>query len=1325
MKDALKRSLAFLLACGMAFSMSFTALAEDDATPTVDEIVGGTSDSEAVVTEVGEGEIPTVSEEALAVEAAPVEESEEPEQAEETVAEEPAGEPAEEPTEDAEVEEVTVEELPAEETEAEAEVVALVDATLPASESPAFTSGYAMVYGTADVFDGAESGAVIAQVSGVVAVTGRVNAGRDGDMLKIAAQVEGETVEGYIAAAAARPLSDTEVAAYLAAQTPETEAPAEETPAEEEVVPAEEGDVPTETVDLAGDAVLADGVTTTMTIPAGTGASANAYAVFTMSQSGLLTITFKSVTIAHGNLEVLVRSANHNDQQLWGISWTQDLGTVNFSDFVDAGTYEIIVKKADATDEASYDISATPMVSRAGEVGVRNNTINNAATLPVDNVDHPGIWSLQDVTFTQKDYYKITLASAGKLELSFSNLTMNDLKVGFYGDDSIEENIAYFDYTAPAALDKNEASATTIRRSNWFDAGVYYLVVSSEEGDTAARGRYMMKLNLEPISLTEKEPNNTLNEASTSNNVLDTVNGTKVTSLLAASSLPKPDGLGQPDMHMFRLPLEQIVDFGADIQFESVKLGVYSRDGVLMTYQDELDGLDPHNTLNAEFGETGTPGSDGNPHMMEMRHVRLPAGIYYLRVDSEGNTGKYSVWAQSKITASVLDVKHENGAIIANGIASGGAKTATKHIYQVWFDNKETGKVEKVYEVEYGTSNGTCVYYPPKSGTYWVCYHTTDGTDWDNKWSDPVVVDSDDFKILTIDAVADAKGKLKITVTYSGNAPLEDSSILIQMGEATVVMEERLFGKTTYEYQCPVSGVYSIMFAGYMPGKAQPWQNAWTDVTVKVPETQLPLKILTLGAIAMGTNRISCNAVVTGGTGLTHTKFTLYESDGTTVVATHESVNGTAYTFTVANPGTYKIGFECQDAHTSATTNLVEVKVENSTMNPLEIVSIKDTSDLSGNLALSMIVKANRALTKSYFELYYNKGGNGPDGKPRQPQLISTLNAPQMVANTVVYHSGSYSVHAHIENADGAADKWYAFTVNLDEDHEGISILLDPLTSDPKSGILGVHANITGCRTPTAVNYYLYRMSSDDPNVKANGLDEVVNYIETVKEDTVKFYVTVPGKYLVVAEASDGKWTDSDYKEITVTTSETMGSEFKVLNATATALNEKTTRFDGVTNDARTLTIAYFIVRTLDGTEVARYDATNRTATVSNLPAGNYSMQFTATDGKTWSAIDPWIAFTVGDSKLNVKNGTATKTTGADGEEYLDVSAEVEWNFPVLAAQMDIHDSVGHIIATWKWNGTGAYDKHRFRVEGLTDMVSVNYSVFDGVKWANKWITIP
>ena len=196
--------------------------------------------------------------------------------ADEPAADEPAEEkPADEPAADEPAEENPVDEpaadKPADETtESEAEPDGqdtepvlpdeavdetgndVIDTTRPASESPAFTGGYAEVIGTAKVYDKLADGEEIGTVSGVVRISGRVNAGLENDMLVLAFTVDNETVDGYINAAAARPMSDEEITAYLRQLAQEaqkdTEDEAEELPTEE--AQAEESN---ETVETSGD----------------------------------------------------------------------------------------------------------------------------------------------------------------------------------------------------------------------------------------------------------------------------------------------------------------------------------------------------------------------------------------------------------------------------------------------------------------------------------------------------------------------------------------------------------------------------------------------------------------------------------------------------------------------------------------------------------------------------------------------------------------------------------------------------------------------------------------------------------------------------------------------------------------------------------------------------------------------------------------------------------------------------------------------------------------------------------------------------------------
>ena len=1342
--------------------------AEADA-PAAEPVVAAEPEVEAEPAAEPAAEVEAeVTEPAAEVEAEVAEPAAEPEAEAEAEAEVEVTEPAAEPEAEVEVE-VTEPAAEPEVTEeaAEEEAAPVIDTTKPASESPDFTQGYAEVYGTAKVYDKAEGGEEIATVEGVVLVKGRVNAGEANDMLAIE--------EGWISAKAARPMSDAEVSAYkraLAAEAaaaeeaveaeepvaeepvadepvaeepvaeepvaeepvaeepvaeePVAEEPVAEEPVAEEPVEVEvpvEVEIPVEvtipeveatgyevtgdesgyqtpvTDELAGDVVLSDGVTTTMTIPAGTGANAKAYANFTMSQSGMLTITFKAVGNSHGNLNVIVKSANYNDTKIWGINWTKDLGTVNCTDFVDAGTYEIIVEKADATDEATYDISATPMVSRAGEVGVRNNSYNNAGVVPVDSLVHYGIWSLQDSLLKNTDYYKFTLSSAGWLEFDFTNLTMNDLKVKVYGDDTIERNLSYWDFTADACADKNEAVAVTRHYAGWMDAGVYYFLVSSDVTDSA-RGRYQMKLTLNAVSLDEREPNNTFNEAYTSDNTLNVVTGTGMGGLLTLANLPSNQGY--PDYYMFTLPMEQRVDFTANIQFADAKAVVYSRDGV------EIPGSD--------FSETGTSGFRGNPYMMENRGVRLEAGTYFLMIgaDNDGDTGPYTVAAKSRLTASVLEVKLVSGSIEASGMASGGSKVATKHTYKFYWDDPDTAtdEHELMKTVEFDGSNGKATYYPPKSGDYTVEYTVTDGVDTDTKTSKPVSVTSEEFKILSIEVADNGKGLLTLHATYSGNAPLDDSNYTIYMG-GNVVVSQRLYGGTDFTFQCPVSGLYSIQFSGYMVGKVNPWQNGWTNADVFVPVTDAPLSIVTLGATTAATRKINVKAVTAGGKGLTSTTFTLFKADGSTVVDTYKSKKGTSHTFTVKADGTYKLQYTATDGHTTATSEMVEVTVDSTNPAP-KVNDVKIIVDSQGNMTLSALVDNASNLTVSQFDLYYSKDGIEP------ATIVSYLKASGQTATTKVYKSGQYSVNYTAANKKGSDNMWANVWLELDSHFDGITITSLTATSAADSKKIAVTSSVSGSRKTVALNYYLYRMTSDDPNVPAKGMNEVVDYLETKDSANVEFYVTTGGKYKVVCVADDGYSSDTVEKEVTVSISGSAATDLKVTGCDVT-VNVNTVSFTGKTEDARALTEASFVIRdAATGNWIKTLDARTRKNS-TNLPNGTYSVQFTCTDGKTWSATDPWIEFKVGESNLAIDSSSASKGTDANGLATLDCTATLTHQYAIQYATYDVYDSTGKIVFSWKWPGTGAFDAHSFSIGESTDLASVHMVFFDGVKWVDVW----
>ena len=1144
-------------------------------------------------------------------------------------------------------------------------------------------------------------------------------------------------------------------------EEPVEEEPAvDEEPTEEEATDeegTEEGEIEVETADLAGDAILSDNVTTTINIPSGKDQNTAASGMFTMTAAGLLTITFKCINDSHGNLEVLLRSATDDDRQLWGITWSQDIGTVNFSDFVDIGEYKVIIRKADPTDEATYDIQVTPYVTRNNEVGSRNNTPTNAVNVPVDGKDHFGIYSIQDALLNKIDWYKFTLTSPGKLEVSVTNLTLNEMGMLLYGEDGLNSNIPYYGNALDPTSNINEDDSITYRHTDWFDAGTYYIIFESNESHTygdlsgmPARGRYSIKLTLTPVALTEVEPNNTIDQADSSGNRLDVNNGTESTGMLSISSWPfGSGGLGYQDYYEFYLPMDTRVSFSGSIQFQDVDLEVYNQ-----TTQLDLN-LDDGTPVS--FGETGTSGYEGNPYMMEKRTIRLPAGYHFLKVTNCGFDGLYSVKGQTLITASKLTTTYKDGVITAEGMSYGGKVPASAHYYLLKYWNTEitaehpAATWDVVDMVQFDEKNGTAKFYPTKDGKYYVEYEVTDGlgagTDhWDkNPVNEPDVTDPTDqriidvtlepFAVKVIEVTNDGKGKLKLHAIYNpSKVPLDDSYYFIYRG-SELIMSERLFGGVDYTYQCPINGTYSIMFSGFIEGYTNEWSNAWVVVDdVYVPST-LPLTIADVGITANNAGKtVKANVTITGGFGLKNIKYELIDDNTNTVIQTREQTNGTSWTFTNVPVGKYHVHVSAYDGHTWAYGDSESIQVHSATVTAIAAkpVSLKDDGAGQGNLTMTATVQSGTAITTSYFELYYSKDGSTWEG----PEIVKTTADNRVSAKKTVYKSGKYQVHYVARNADGLwntdngdpTDGWSnVLDVTLLSNFDGIGIDIHTNTATTQSdGIIKVKAKITGSRTPTSVNYYLYYKgpTGSDPNWE----NAVIDFIETKDSSEVTFYVNTDGVYLIRAIAKDGYSTDQDEVQVVYVTAP-VGPivDFKVEKVYEPVVDMYTVTFNADTTDSRALVYGYFVIHK-DNQPYQYLEAKNRTAKTT-LQAGEYTVQYTCYDGgeNGWTAM--WYetdsnvkTFKVGTSSSSSSGGSAVKAN-RDGYEYIDCSITVSSTNPIQWAGYKLYEGT-KLVAQWVWPGSGSYLKHSFRAEGLGSPDMALYEYYDGVEWKNAWIPI-
>ena len=1291
MKRTMRTVLAFCMAVVMCLMAPLTTLAEGENLPTTEAPVTETPVPEAPVPEAPVTEAPVT--EAPATEApvteAPVTEAPvtEAPATEAPVTEAPVTEaPATEaPVTEAPVTEAPVTEAPATEVPVTEEPAA-VDYTKAASESVSFVKGYAKTLRATAVYDSAAMSNKLGTLAegGVVEVIDRKNAGASGDCLVVRFATEEGTVKGYVAAKHVRPMADAEVSAYLAnAKAPSyepasvadeepTEEPAEEPTEEPTEEPAEEsteepvvstlvaGEVEMLEVQQIGEVMplaypgsvkLTANTTSTIALQGGAGASTSATADFTMTAAGLLTLSFASVGNAAGNLTIRVESENDNSRTLWtGTLLPNNVTT--FSHFVEAGAYNVVISKSDSSDVSAYTLNATPYVSKTGEPGVRNNTYAAAAALTLNAAEITGIYSWQDVNNGNSDYYTFTLSAPSRVVLSASNMTNAPATFSIVSGNATLPNM-----TINAGACASENVSTTYRRTGWFDAGTYYVVMKGG----SAEGRYTIKVDQTAVTIGEKEPNGTPSAAYGSGNTLNLTSGAYVRGMMGEADTV--------DYFYFSLPTAQVVDFAALIQFDSVGLDVFYADGTMVS--------------GSSFGASGVGGSEDAPYTLTLNNLRLPAGNYYLRVSRSGNaTGLYDLRATSKLTASSVTATVSGSTITMQGTYGGGTTTPNLHRFNVFKRNETTNQDQLIYTWESKTTPKTTLTVN-SSGTYLIQYVVSDGTIYSDVWT-TVQMNVQELRIISVSAVPDANGNIACTATYTGPSPITAMVYTLYRG-TTAIDSYRGTNETKHTFKAPASGTYMVQFAATIDGIT--WTDGWGgNIQVEMGAPILPLSINAITCSADNTGVITCStstkngyALIAGGS------WKLYQND-----VLLQSVNTTqlVHNFKVTQGGTYSIQFVGYDGVTWA-DNWAVVTVNLGTQYPLSVAAVNASSGADGVISFSATTRNGGALKTSMYHIY---------DKDNVRQV--TVNAGVTGGTWTPVYDGTYLIQYVAYDGVTWADGWATVSVTLPPDKQPLRIPSFTVTGSD-SGAINCKLTTSGGRGLQIVKYYLYSN------------DVMIDFHNSVSDMQTTFYVNNPGRYSVQAVAFDGvTWVDA-WQVVDVNYQPVQPTMLKVEEVTVT-VDGRNVACTATTNDSRPLTNAMFHLYR-NNVRIATVNSATKSAVFTNsiTGMGSYTVQFVAFDGTTWA--DGWAGFTVGDASLSVDKVTAVMK--ADGT--LVCNAEITNAYPVQQAMFHVYKN-NETIASWTWNGGSALT-HTFSLSQGADLVQYvvydGYQWKDG--WAN------
>lgn len=1012
---------------------------------------------------------------------------------------------------------------------------------------------------------------------------------------------------------------------------------------------------------VTGDAELFTGTTTKLYIPSGINAKCFSY--YNMEEAGLLTITFKSVSNAHGNVQVTIKDAS--DTPLWIETWAADEGTVNFSGFVEAEEYTVLIEKTDSTDDADYILSATPIVTRAGELGTLNNSRNNAAEIGVNSGNITGIVSLQDVKANRYDYYKFTLSSPGFTTISATNKTLSAMAFRLYGADTDSSRIQPDLPTASAAADINEMGTTTVNQSWWLDAGTYYFIVYHTP--SGADGRYELSVSSEDISITEKEKNDTFSQAYSSGNLL-TLNGSEITGLLSAS-----DG---NDCYVFNLDSPTAVNFSLKVQFAGVKAAVFTRDGTMVS--------------GSSFGKTGISGSEGNPYELELRKLLLEKGYYYVKVyhDSVPNTGRYSIFGTTTLTASTLKstVSDNNQKVFVEATVSGVSVAETCYLY---FYKEVSGSDILVDTMQFSKKSSIAVDYIPKgSGTYKIQFVATDGVTWTDKW-DTFTVTLPTFAITGIDAVAKEEGIIQCHANYSGNGGLHDSGAALYRNGVKIDYIH-LAGGTDWTFTAPTAGTYSIQFAATNDGIG--WKDGWTNITSSGKSIILPLSVESLSVSSTNRGQINCTAITKNGNSLQQVLFVLYKNN--VEIKRQTTVDSLTATFNVDKSGKYTVQCIAFDGVTW-TDKWAVVNVSITKTAPLAVTSTTAKADADGKGIITMraTTQNGNPLQVSKFYIYRNS------------EIIASVDAVNGVATAVVYLSGTYAVQYIAYDGVTWKDGWATATVNLNSENRPITIDSVTPTSDA-SGAIKINCTYTTGRPVQKLDYYVY-----------NSAGEVVNVEYTTGNTSSTLYVKNSGTYSIKVTGFDGIASSEKWATVSVTIPGSSSSTLSVSSINATVTGPNNVSLEAITNDSRALTYSMFWLYKND-VAVASVNAPLKNGSFSGLEKGTYNVQYVASDGKTWA--DGWTTINMGDSTLVINSLITTMSSTSSGNRYY-CAAGVTNSLPVLNAIYALYDASSNIVAKWEWDGKGDYLNHEFLVDPSITVVKTQYIVYDGAKWVDKW----
>ncbi len=400
-----------------------------------------------------------------------------------------------------------------------------------------------------------------------------------------------------------------------------------------------------------------------------------AYYRYTVAAGSSVELNIKYTTDMNASI-VAVLDADGNRYDYVYISNRNETGqkTENFSVLLNPGTYYISIKP-DLGQPSGYSMSYTTEVLNNTDVTF-DDSLSSAHTLPL-STQVTGI--LSGFCGDKLDIYKLNVAKAGVFEYNLK-FYMQNLKMKLLDKDGNEIDSWYFSWNSSLSMGTESIQIP-------LEPGTYYIEILRDYYD----GKYTFQQTYTDIGSTEKEPNNSLEQAQS------IALGEKATGMLATGS--------DTDFFKINIPTKRNVTFNVPSKFKDLVMYIYDAEG---------------NQVKSAYSSWNSNTNKGTLQKI----YKLGAGTYYIQLKkywSNGESGTYTLTASTtkapakgKVTTIKRTKKSWGG---SRAIYLKWAKSTNAEGYQIYVST--SSKFKKVDKYTTDKRNYTTWYY--KTGkTYYV-----------------------------------------------------------------------------------------------------------------------------------------------------------------------------------------------------------------------------------------------------------------------------------------------------------------------------------------------------------------------------------------------------------------------------------------------------------------------------------------------------------------------------------------------------------------------------------------------------------------------------